>query len=485
MRYRFFKPKDGYLADCMPLYYKDNFYIFYLKDFHNKEDYPEGNSWNLVCTQDFIHFEDKGEVLQHHGKNDQDLYLYTGCVIEKEKEFHMFYVSHNPYFPQQGKPRQGICHAVSKDLYHWERFPEDDFFSPGGEYEINDWRDPLVFWNEEEKQYWMVFAARKTTGPVKGRGVVALATSKDLKRWEICKPIYESGRYMVLECPEIVRIGEWWYLIFSEFSDEFMTRYRMARSPHGPWLEPEKDTFDGRAFYAAKTCRADNTSYLLGWNPTRKGETDYGDWEWGGSLVAHELFQRVDGTLGVRPVESILKLFTREIEVGIKDVYLGRVEEKDGRVLINGESTISTVYLGEMKQSGVISLDYEIYDNKGSLGLWIHGSRDFEEGYYFGIQPGGQRVVMDMWPRDQIKEPGQIAGRDVNPYRPGLYQKVSEAACQKGHIDFIYCDSIGIFYINDGTALNTRMYSLTGTNWGVFARNTEIAFFNIHHKVME
>ena len=475
----FYKPKDGYLADCMPLFYDNTFYIFYLKDYHDKENYPEGVSWNLVCTKDFIQFEDKGEVLIHGEKDQQDLYLYTGCVLQCGEMFHMFYVSHNPYFPMQGKARQGICHAISKNLIDWERCPEDNFFSPGNEFEMDDWRDPFVFWNEKENKYWMLFAAKKGFGPAKGRGITALATSEDLKKWDICEPVYDSGRYIVPECPELFQMGEWWYLIFSEFSDEFMTRYRMSKTPSGPWMEPEKDTFDDRAFYAAKTCVSHGKRYLMGWNPTRKGHSDYGDWEWGGALVVHQLVQNDDGTLCVLPVNGIVSQFTERLSSTFIGAYRGEIIQEENALIIDGTSSLATAKLGNMPAKGVIELDYETLENKGGFGLWIHGSEDFNEGYYFRVEPYRQRVVVDMWPRDQIADPTQIAGRDTNPYKPGLYQLVDTAACKNGRMLFLFDDSIGVLYLSDGTALSCRMFSLKGDNWGVFARNSKVKFTNM------
>jgi len=41
-------------------------------------------------------------------------------------------------------------------------------------------------------------------------------------------------------------------------------------------------------------------SVLFGWNPTRSGAKDKGDWDWGGNLVVHELFQEKDGQLASR-----------------------------------------------------------------------------------------------------------------------------------------------------------------------------------------
>jgi beta-fructofuranosidase len=64
-------------------------------------------------------------------------------------------------------------------------------------------------------------------------------------------------------------MGDWWYLMFSTFTDRFVTQYRMSRSIEGPWRAPAVDTFDGRAFYAAKSATDGRRRYLFGWNPTR------------------------------------------------------------------------------------------------------------------------------------------------------------------------------------------------------------------------
>ena len=48
-------------------------------------------------------------------------------------------------------------------------------------------------------------------------------------------------------------MGDWYYLVFSSYADRYQTLYRKSRSLNGPWETPEIDTFDTRAFYAAKT----------------------------------------------------------------------------------------------------------------------------------------------------------------------------------------------------------------------------------------
>ena len=91
-------------------------------------------------------------------------------------------------------------------------------------------------WNEESQQYWMLLAARLRRGPNRQRGCTALCASKDLKSWEVRDPLWAPDLYVTHECPDLFRMGEWWYLIFSEFSDAQLTRYRMSRThTKGDW----------------------------------------------------------------------------------------------------------------------------------------------------------------------------------------------------------------------------------------------------------
>ena len=44
---------------------------------------------------------------------------------------------------------------------------------------------------------------------------------------------------------------------------------------------------------------------MFGWLPTREGNKDEGNWQWGGNLVVHQLVQQRDGTLGCKLPESL------------------------------------------------------------------------------------------------------------------------------------------------------------------------------------
>ena len=232
-----YKPQVGWAADFIPFYWQGEYHLFYLKDFRDPEHYGEGTPWYHLVTRDFVTFVDHGECLARGTLTDQDLYVFTGSVIHAAGRFHIFYTGHNPHLRQAGKPEQAIMHAVSDDLYAWEKVPEDTFFAPPDDFEPHDWRDPFVFWNEAAGEFWMLLAARLKAGPSRRRGCTGLCTSKDLVTWEVKRPFYAPDLYFTHECPDLFMMGDWWYLLFSEFSDSCVTRYRMARSLSGPWLD--------------------------------------------------------------------------------------------------------------------------------------------------------------------------------------------------------------------------------------------------------
>ena len=65
------------------------------------------------------------------------------------------------------------------------------------------------------------------------------------------------------EMPDLFKIGEWWYLITTEYSHASKQVYRMAKSLKGPWIAPEDDGFDGRAYYAGRTFELNGSESFL------------------------------------------------------------------------------------------------------------------------------------------------------------------------------------------------------------------------------
>ena len=235
-----------------------------------KKSMAKAFPWYRITTKDFVNFNEHGEAIPAGRKEEQDMIIGTGSAIKANGQYHIFYTGINAHLREQGKPEQAIMHAVSDDMEQWKKLPEDTFYAPADIYEPHDWRDPFVFWNEETKEYNMLVCARLKKGISRRRGVTTLCTSKDLKKWEVKDPFYAPALYFAHECPDLFKMGDWWYLLFSEFTDLVQTRYLMSRSLNGPWIMPKRDNFDAHAFYAAKTATDGKRRFIFGWNPTRK-----------------------------------------------------------------------------------------------------------------------------------------------------------------------------------------------------------------------
>ena len=120
-----------------------------------------------------------------------------GSLIEVSGVFYLFYTGHK----LGSDSSQTICHATSSDLVHFQKV-----------------------------------ACRLRTGPKWRRGCIALATSPDLIRWSVePSPLYAPVNTYCPECPELFELKGHWYLVYSRFSEDAATIYRMTDNPRGPW----------------------------------------------------------------------------------------------------------------------------------------------------------------------------------------------------------------------------------------------------------
>ena len=448
----FYRPQDAWAADFIPLFARGEFYLFYLLDWRDRKNHGEGTPWYLVTTRDFVNFTERGEVLARGDAGEQDLYVFTGSALEAEGRFHIFYTGHNPHLRKAGKPEEAVMHACSDDLLHWRKQPGEMFFSPADRFEPHDWRDPFVFWNPEARQYWMLTAARQKTGPSRRRGCTALSVSTDLRNWTVRDPIYAPGLYFTHECPDLFKIGGWWYLVFSEFSERLQTRYRMARSLEGPWLTPERDTFDSRAHYAAKTASDGKRRYLFGWLATRDQNKDYRSWNWGGNLVVHELWQAPDGTLNVRVPESV-------------DRAIPKTAATREALRLEAPGSFRAQAFGRMAERCKLEAAVTVDPGTRGAGILLRASDDLESGYYVRLEPGQRRLVFDSWPR-----PGDVPYM-VELERP-FVMKPGETIELKVLVDGSCC----VVYAAGKLAMSTRLYNLKEGNWGVFVQEGSATF---------
>jgi beta-fructofuranosidase len=215
--------------------------------------------WNVsighAVSQDLKNWEILPDALNpSKAEGDwDDFTTWTGSIIQNEGTWYMFYTGSSQ---EEGGLKQRIGLAISDDLMNWSRYGENPILTPdprwyetleGGLWHDQAWRDPWVF------QYNGVFhafiTARTNVGSKLSRGVIGYAASDDLLSWEVHPPITEPGEFCYMEVPQLFKVDQRWYLLFSATKDIFSesrlsrpgiqlqtgTHYMVADHPLGPY----------------------------------------------------------------------------------------------------------------------------------------------------------------------------------------------------------------------------------------------------------
>jgi beta-fructofuranosidase len=282
------RPRSGVAAgDAIPFAFGGEYHLFHLSSPPGTSAFPHRvrTTWQHAKSRDLVTWEELPPALPPGEGDAPDADgSWTGSLIEADGVFHLFYTGHklgadNP---------QTICHATSTDLVHFAKDPANPILKPIAGFAFDDWRDPYLLWNEKEQHYWMLIAARLDNGPSSRSGCIVLATSTDLADWTVeTEPYYAPKTTYCPECPELFQLGDYWHLVYSRFSEDAATIHRVADNPRGPWRVPQRETFDGRRWYAAKSMpMAGDARAFFGWVHDRDGESDTGNWLWGGDFTA-------------------------------------------------------------------------------------------------------------------------------------------------------------------------------------------------------
>lgn len=455
----FYQPANAVLGDVIPYYEDGTFYLFYLKNWGDYEGEDRVPGWHLLKTKDLLHMESEEPIGIDGG---------TGCVIKVEGIYHLYYCIF-----EQNPQRQYVCHATSSDLKNWTKYPKETFGPDEKYYLLTDWRDPHVIWNEEEKCWWMVLCAQ-SQGKTKRRGCVGLCKSTDLHHWTCCKPLYSPEESMsAYECPDLFYENGWWYLVFSQFTDRFETIYRRSRTLQGPWLRPGIDSFDGRAFYAAKTCSDGEHRYIFGWNPTRMRDIwkcnpagydgmDMDTYDWGGSMMPHEIWQDADGCLYVKPVPAVRDAAVSDTFEQMEPLTGEWTLHGAGRASVNSPYGYAAMLLGEVKENARLAFDLTVSKETRYAGVAIGVDEEFSSGYY---------VLLDFCrQRAEFRSPIRMTerGGQLFPYTVELERPLPFVSDGRYHVEVIVSGTVLAAYVNDKVALGARMYDRDGGRFGVF-----------------
>ena len=459
----FYQPLDGFVGDIIPFFWKGQYHVFYLKaPLPPLRDEAKHTAYAHVVSSDLLHWEEWPLAIQPGSEGEPDsVSCWTGSLIESSGIFHLFYTGYSG----EQKP-QVICHATSSNLREWEKDPANPILQADLRwYDPSDWRDPFVFWNAQVREFWMLLAARTKDGPNNRRGCIALATSLDLQHWEIRPPFWSPSLFYTHECPDLFYWYGKWVLVFSEFSQSRITRYRIAESLEGPWITPYNDTFDTCSFYAAKTASDKSLRFAFGWNPTHEGQKDDGRLQWGGNMIIHELRPPVNRDIPVCAVSNLLEVFREPLPLSMKPI-IGKWDANGGSISSNAEGGFAAALLGEMPDPCIINVTMSCSIDTHTCGIFLRADKNLESYYQLRWEPSRRRIVLDRWPR-----PGD---------QPYMYERPIEIdAGDPIHFSVVVEGTNLVAYINDEVALTSRMYDHPNGSIGLFISEGRAIFSNI------
>ena len=456
----------------MPFYDAQSglFRIYYLQEFR-PNDPATYHPVYAIETMDLTHYNALGEVLPTGNRWAQDAAIGTGSVIRCHKDglYYLFYTG-NKYHPSDWENRQVVMSATSTDGVEWSK---TDLRLNGNEwyYYRNDFRDPEVF-RTEDGVYHMLVATGKD-----GRNVLAEFTSSDCRNWT------HKGLFMntlwdrFYECPNVFKMGEWWYLVYSELHKEIRrVQYFKSKTYEGlaactkddnpVWPDNHEGYLDSRGFYAGKTASDGSNRYIWGWCPTRRDNNntavnnDNGEPDWAGTLVAHRLIQHDDGSLTLGEIETVRNWFNDEVSVS---------------------TTATSIAAGGSIELPALSdkthLSFTVTASSAQTKFGVSIAKESWSGRYYSliVNPEANNMAKVNFEQEGPDAMGFI------PYIDGYF--FSQPADRIYHIDIYIDRSVLVLYINGQVSYTNRIYGMSGKSWSIKCYDGSIQITAIRQQV--
>ena len=335
----------------------------------------------------------------------------------------------------------------------------------------------------------MVISTRPING---GDPKFAEFKSSDMKTWE------HVGQFnmiwdRMLECPDIFKMGNYWYLVYSESYRASWSRkvkYMMATSwdtlkacfndPGANWPRDGKEgVLDSRGFYAGKTASNGTDRLIWGWCPFRSGSNihdmntnvgagDGNEPNWSGALVCHKIIQHSDGTLTVGEVPAMAGKYNQAQNVNVmasNGYSNGTLTGDDAYVLYNRLGTHNH-----------ISLTVKTSNNWDKFGISLVRSTAPDYYYTMVFNPENENWRKVNFEQEgyriekQLNEKGEEV--EVKVYGKGFVEGIDSYGFDRPSdntykIDIYTDNSVMVMYVNDNVCYTNRIYGIQKNCWSI------------------
>lgn len=468
----YYTPAIGTVGDPMPFFDENtkSFKVLYLQEYSKNDPSCFHPIWG-VETKDCANYESLGEVLPC-GTNGQeaDAALGTGCCVYSQAD-KLYYIYYTGHCYRDGSQREVILRATSSDYKTWTKDLLWEINGAKDGYSMTDFRDPCIF-ADEAGLYHMVVASC-------GSLQLAHYTSSNLKDWKH-EGLFSNMLWdRVFECPDIFKMGDWWYMTYFEqnnvgwcrkmkyFKGKTLEALRGSITTPS-WPDRFEGNIEGRGLYAAKSASDGQNRYFWGWCPTRTGGSiqekninvaEDRESNWSGSMVCHRLIQHADGVLTLGPVEGIKAKYNQPVELKVMANEGAAVSGNNISMTGNGY-----VYFGRLGYHNHISMDVKtsnVWDNFGfSFVRGLEGSEFSEKYYTLRVNAENEWNRKINFEEEGTKGrgfvPGIDGGRTFETPADGVY-----------HIDIFTDNSVCVVYINDMYAYTNRIYGIQKNGWSI------------------
>ena len=373
-KHPFVKPHGQRTGDTFPVYVKGRWHVFNMN--------LDSRRFGHISSDNLIDWKEHPQT---------PFGGCTGTVVPHEGRYYMFFTG----------PGQAVSLAVSDDLDTWRLHNKNPILKSDGKiYQHGNFRDPYVFYNKEDKCWWLILGARQVGILGQRSGCVALAKSPDLYHWKLEPPLWAPQIGPHTDCPQLLRHKDRWYLIYLQR----YTRFRTARSLSGPWQRGENRNLGSRFAVAGSRPAFDGRRWINFPVMRRCGEHHpegkASGTAYGGLTIPRQYVFNADGTIGERVPEEIVTSMHRVVPHQRKP--LDHVEKVTGDWTIAADRTGAvsrspsggTIRVNQLPKNFYFQADLVCDTRNMDAHIVFNTQPPLTSGYLLEIAPDEQHAIL-------------------------------------------------------------------------------------------